>query len=227
MSLTVPGKNTARRTNHPGVKLSRPPAVVINEGDAVTDDDLVTRCLRNEATAMRTLVERFQSDVFALSFRLLRHRQDAEDVTQDVFVRVFRSLGKWDAARPLRPWIQAIAVNRCRTQLGRRGRIPQPVEHLNAVPDRPQTTPPSELVRAIEVAVAGLRGEYREVFVLFHEHGQSYEDIGIALDRPVGTIKTWLHRARAQVLDALRKLGLAPDDLEPSETMRTRTPTGS
>ena len=192
----------------------------------MTDDDLVTRCLRGDAAAMRALVERFQGDVFALSVRLLRHRQDAEDVTQDVFVRVFRSLGTWDPTRPLRPWVQTIAVNRCRTQMSRRGRIPQPVEHLNTVPDRPRADPPGELVRAIEGAVAGLRGEYREVFVLFHEHGQSYEEIAVVLDRPVGTIKTWLHRAQAQVLDALRKLGLAPDDLEPADTTRTRTPTG-
>lgn len=178
----------------------------------MTDDELVRRCRSGEASAMRSLVERFEADVFALSVRLLRHRQDAEDVTQEVFVRVFRSLGSWDSTRPLRPWIQAIAVNRCRTCLGKRGRVPQPVEHLNAVPDRPAPAPPSELVQAIEAAVGELRADYREVFVLFHEHGQSYEEIAVVLDRPVGTVKTWLHRARSQVFDRLRSAGLIPHE---------------
>lgn len=194
----------------------------MTEGNAVTDDELVRRCLSGDSAAMRSLVERFQADVFALSVRVLHHRQDAEDATQEVFVRVFRSLNHWDPSRPLRPWIQTIAMNRCRTWLGKRSKFPQPVEHLNMVPDRPQATPPSELVQGIEAAVAELRAEYREAFVLFHEHGQSYEEIASVLDRPVGTVKTWLHRARSQVLETLRQAGLVPQDHEAQEPSRTR-----
>src|SRR3712207_226810 len=89
---------------------------------AVNADDatLVRRCLRNDTHAVRALVERFQGAVFGLCVRLLRHRHDAEDVTQEVFLRVFRSLRRWDAGRPLRPWVLGIAVNRCRTWLARR-----------------------------------------------------------------------------------------------------------
>ena len=92
------------------------------------DDDLVRRCRQGRPDAMRELVERFQSDVYALCARLVSHRHDAEDVTQEVFLRVFRSLRRWDPARPLKPWIMTIAVNRCRTWLGRRRRIPEPVD---------------------------------------------------------------------------------------------------
>ena len=59
---------------------------------------------------------------YGLCVRLLNHRHDAEDVTQEVFLRVFRSLNRWDAVRPLKPWVMGIAVNRCRTWLSQRSR---------------------------------------------------------------------------------------------------------
>ncbi len=173
------------------------------------DDDLVRQCLKGQPDAMRELVDRFQPDVFAVCVRLLRHRHDAEDVMQEVFLRVFRSLARWDATRPLRPWILGITVNRCRTWIGKRARIPDSVDYLQDVPGRPDATPASELTDALRAAVDELRAEYREVFVLFHEHGQCYEEIASALERPVGTVKTWLHRARTQVLLSLRRRGFA------------------
>jgi RNA polymerase sigma-70 factor (ECF subfamily) len=69
----------------------------------------------------------------------------------------------------------------------------------------------AELISEIQLALAELRWEYRSVFVLFHEQGQPYEEIAEALDRPVGTIKTWLHRARLEVLDRLRRRGMVPE----------------
>jgi RNA polymerase sigma-70 factor (ECF subfamily) len=168
----------------------------------------VARCLRGRADAFRELVERFQGEVFGLCARMLGHRHDAEDVTQEVFARVARSLSRWDRTRPLRPWVMTIAVNRCRTWLGRRVNRPEPVDYLHDLPDRPAEGPPAELVDTIRGSVDGLRDEYRLVFVLFHEQGQSYDEIATAVGRPVGTVKTWLHRARAQVLADLKKAGL-------------------
>lgn len=170
---------------------------------------LVRRCLRGDAQAIQLLVERFQADVFGLCMRLLHHRYDAEDVSQEVFLRVFRSLKRWDPARPLRPWIMGITVNRCRTWLSQRVRRPDLVEYLqDTAPSRANEDDAAELTREIQAAVSALRWEYRSVFVLFHEQGQPYEQIAEALDKPVGTIKTWLHRARLEVLDHLRRRGM-------------------
>ncbi len=176
------------------------------------DAALVRRCLRGDAEAVRALVERFQAEVYGLCVRLLNHRHDAEDVTQEVFLRVFRSLRRWDAARPLKPWIMGITVNRCRTWLAQRARRPESVDYLqDTAPGRAEDDT-AELVREIRAAVAGLRPEYRAVFVLFHEQGQPYEDIAAALERPVGTVKTWLHRARLEVLERLRQRGMVPPE---------------
>ena len=180
----------------------------------MTADDaaLVRRCLKGQSDAMRELIERFQAEVFGLCVRLLTHRQDAEDVSQETFLRVFRSLRRWDPTRPLRPWVLGIAVNRCRTWMGRRARRPELADYLHETAARDDADDSAELVAEIRSALAELRPEYRSVFVLFHEQGKSYEEIAAAHGRPVGTIKTWLHRARLEILDRLRRRGMVPPE---------------
>lgn len=178
----------------------------------MTADDaaLVRGCLKGKPDAMRELLERFQGDVFGLCIRILTHRQDAEDVTQETFLRVFRSLRRWDSNRPLRPWILGIAINRCKTWLGRRVKRPELVDYLHETAARDDTDDSREMVAEIRIALAGLRPDYRSVFVLFHEQGRSYEEIAEAHGRPVGTIKTWLHRGRLEILTYLRGRGMMP-----------------
>ncbi len=171
----------------------------------------VRRCLRGDAGAIRALVERFQGDVFTLCFRLLAHRHDAEDVTQETFVRVFRSLRRWDSSRPLRPWILAIAANRCRTWRARQARRPHPVPCLEETLAASRSHDADELLSEIDCAVQLLRPALQEAFVLYHEHGQSYDAIAEMLGRPVGTVKTWLHRARLQVLERLQRRGMVSE----------------
>ncbi len=185
------------------------------------DAALVRRCLRGDAAAIRILVDRFQPEVYGLCLRLLNHRHDAEDVAQEVFLRIFRSLRRWDASRPLKPWIVGITVNRCRTWLTQRSRRPELVDYLQETVAGQPTDDSAELVREIQAAVATLRPEYQTVFVLFHEQGQPYEDIAAVMERPVGTIKTWLHRARLEVLERLRQRGMVPTEIDPERSVET------
>jgi RNA polymerase sigma-70 factor (ECF subfamily) len=176
------------------------------------DASLVKRCLRGDNEAIRQLVSRFQSDVYGLCVRLLHNRHDAEDVTQEVFLRIFRSLSGWDSSRLLKPWIMGIAVNRCRTWLAQRSRRPELVDYLQDTVTAQPADDSTELLTEIQAALTELRLEYRTVFVLFHEQGRPYEEIAQALDRPVGTIKTWLHRARLEILERLRRRGMVPEE---------------
>ena len=177
-----------------------------------TDADLARRVLRTgDDAAAAALVRRYQRAVFGVCLRTLGRREDAEDTAQEVFLRLFRHLDKWDPNRPLRPWLMTITVNRCRSALSRRARkkalLPGDLDPADT------STPPCDLALAEELqrAVDGLRDDHREAFVLFHYEELSLQEVAGVLGRPDGTIKTWLHRARKQLADALARRGVLPD----------------
>lgn len=173
------------------------------------DRALVDRLRSRDPSGPALLFDRFHASVFRLCFRMMGHRQDAEDVTQDSFMRALAAIGGFDRDRPLRPWLLGIAANRCRTALVQRARRPISTEHaVDPVDHRPGRGDPDDLAAELERAIGRLRPNYRMVFVLFHETGLSYEEIGQTTGRPIGTIKTWIHRARAALADDLSRRGV-------------------
>ncbi|MFT3882205.1 MAG: RNA polymerase sigma factor [Gemmatales bacterium] len=170
---------------------------------------LVEACRANDPMALKDMVERFQLDVYRVCCRLMSDPHEAEDLAQESFIRVFRSLHTWDQERPLKPWILSIAINRCRTALAKRARRPSLSPLLDCNPGREVTAErSSDIQQEIDAAVDELRTEYREVFILFHTEEIPYETIGSMMRKPVGTIKTWLHRARLAVVQRLSERGV-------------------
>jgi RNA polymerase sigma-70 factor (ECF subfamily) len=182
--------------------------------ETLMDDRALVEALRaGDSEAPRLLIERYQGVVFGLCYRMMNHRQDAEDVAQETFVRALRGMGGFDASRLLRPWLLEIAANRCRTALARRSRrftveLAGPAEEV--ADHRAGPSDPNDLAGELERALGELRPEYRLVFVLYHEQNLSYDEIAQSVSRPVGTVKTWLHRARGEL--AVR---LSPQKIEP------------
>lgn len=176
------------------------------------DDRLLVEAIRaGDPQAPRELIARFHGAVFGLCFRMLGHRHDAEDAVQETFIRALRGIFGFDAGRPIRPWLLEIAANRCRTALALRSRRPPAADPSRAVEpadDRAGPRDPDDLAGELELALARLRPEYRAAVALFHEQGLSYEEVAGALGRPVGTIKTWLHRARAEMAAFLVARGI-------------------
>lgn len=173
----------------------------MNESNAV----LVKRFRQNDPTAFGKLVCRHQQLVFRVCLKILGHREDAEDVTQETFSRMAKYLDRWDSRRPLEPWLIAIAGNRCRTFLARR-RIHHP---LSAVvePTSDQTGEQfaaDSLHEEVCLALQGLPINQRRAFELFHERALNYAEIAAELNCPVGTVKTWVHRARGKLIEHLR-----------------------
>ncbi|MFV2066846.1 MAG: RNA polymerase sigma factor [Pirellulales bacterium] len=170
---------------------------------------IVRCCMAGDSAAVVALVNRYTDTVFGLCYRMLGQRQDAEDMTQETFVRALRSLKRWYATREFRPWLLAIAGNRCRTLLAKRRRRPE-LHHLpDSVPDRsPDLQAARHLAEEVDRALLMLREEHRMAFCLFHEQQLSYEEIGDVLGCPLGTVKTWVRRARCGVVDELLRRGV-------------------
>jgi RNA polymerase sigma-70 factor, ECF subfamily len=172
--------------------------------------DLARRARRGDAGAFDELVRRFQRPVFRFCWRLVRSA-DAEDVAQDTFVRAFVHFERFDAERPVLPWLIAIARRLCLDLLRRRAmaaRIPaMPIDTVT-MPGPEVEASMREQLQHLDRALADLDEGPREAIILFHVEQMSYRDIAAALEVPMGTVMTWLHRGRAQLKRALESAPL-------------------
>lgn len=176
---------------------------------------------RDDPTAFAKLMRRHHGLVFEVCMRMLGHRQDAEDATQDTFSRLAKYLNRWDRRRPLEPWLVTIAGNRCRTLLARK----RPLQSLTVVAE-PATTIENDrqdaesLAEEVRLAMRRLPAEQRLAIELFHEQSLSYEQIARRMNRPLGTIKTWVYRGRLALIDSLREREVV-DVPTPCDSTRT------
>ncbi len=158
---------------------------------------LAKRALENDDSAFAALFGRYHSRVFSICMRMLGHRQDAEDVTQETFTRAARYLERWDSGRAFEPWLVAIAGNRCRsfiaTRRGHRSLSPAVEPLIHSDPCSSVAT----LYEEIDLALDQLTASQRTAFELFHRRGLGYQEIADEMGSPVGTVKTWIHRARS------------------------------
>ena len=165
---------------------------------------LAKRVLQNDQSAFAVLFGRHHARVFQVCMRILRHRQDAEDMTQETFTRAARYLERWDSKRPFEPWLVAIAGNCCRTLLASRRGHHSLTAAVEPVVDSDSNAALTCLTEEVDLALQRLAGGQRQAFELFHRHEMDYQEIAQRMDRPVGTIKTWIHRARIQLIQQLQ-----------------------
>ncbi len=182
---------------------------------------LVAEAIEGSELAFRTLVERYQRPVFSLVLRMVRDHGIAEDVTQEVFVKAWVALSRYDPRRRFASWLFKIASNAAIDQLRRKKLPTTPIETsdadqssiLDRIEDERSESPDTlvkrhELSSALEAAVAALRPEYRLVVLLRFREELPYKDIAEATGMPLGTVKTNLRRARREIEDRLRKDGV-------------------
>lgn len=195
-----------------------------DHGSDLSDAELVRGVLAGDQLAAQRLLQRYQNLVYRVCLRMLRHVQDAEDVAQEALIRTFRSLHRWDPSRPFRPWLLTIAVNRCRTCLSQKSRQAGSVELLAdlAVDTTRPTEYKNDLVEELQQGLEQLRPEYQTCFTLFHLDELSIPEISLTLDRPEGTIKTWLHRARAEMSQYLQRRGWGVETSDELRKVSTR-----
>ena len=179
-------------------------------GAPSAEDDLpqlVDRCLAGDDEAVRAFVRRYERLLLSMALRMLGDRQEAEDVVQDSFVRIVRSLDRWDRSRAIVPWLTTITMNRCRTALGRRQRravpadLPEQAVEMNAA----ERLERSDDAATVAEAIGQLPPNWREAVTLHYGSELSCGEVAEALGCAEGTVKTWLFRARAKLRETLRQ----------------------
>jgi RNA polymerase sigma-70 factor (ECF subfamily) len=183
---------------------------------AASDTELVRGALEASERAFRELVRRYERPVFALINRLIGNPSRAEELAQDAFVRAFQRLDTYDAERKFSTWLLAIAhhlaVDELRRKQVRTEPLDQALPSRAQVPDTKQDTPAmaaerAELRQMLAAAIRGLRPEYAELVTLRYEQELPLEEIGEITGLPMGTIKSYLHRARTELAASLRAGG--------------------
>lgn len=166
------------------------------------DRELVVRTRNGELSAYGEMVQRYQSSVFNVCYRLLGNRDDAEDLTQETFIRAYRKLDTFDEQRAFGPWIRRVAANLCYNHIRKQK---DGIYHLEEERDRPMrdtdhspeghriTRETQEVVRA---AIIELPPNYRAVIELRHYQELSYAEIAQTLEIPMSDVKSHLFRAR-------------------------------
>lgn len=185
-----------------------------------SDQQLAVLARRGDERAARELVERFQRPVFSIVHRMVRDRELAEDLAQEAFVRTFNNLDRYDPSYKFSSWLFKIAYNLTVDHLRRKelrtvsihgapDAVTSEQQEATAVTLESDEEAPDERLEALELAdeleraIATLREDYRTAILLRHVEGRAYEEIAEIMDIPLGTVKTYIFRARRQLRDEL------------------------
>ena len=184
---------------------------------SVADQEAIERVLSGDTEAFSEVVERYKDRLFNVLVRILGDHHTAEDVLQEVFVKAFRALERFQRESQLYTWLYRIAVNAALSQR-RKGRGRAPVLSLDqpreagaplqdpSVPGRgvPEEVEANEAAERVRHEIQNLEDDHRVILVLKDLEGMAYDEIAGVLGCPKGTVKSRLHRARMALRDRLK-----------------------
>lgn len=193
---------------------------------------VIRRVCAGDADAFETLVTAYQKQVYNLALRTVGSEEDAADMTQEAFLRAYRSLGSFRGDSKFSVWLYRLTTNICIDFLRSRGRRPtvslttvdeddepQEMEVADDRFDPVQSLERAELRRAVQRGLNALPEDYRRILMLRELSGMSYAEIGQVLRLEEGTVKSRLFRARKKLCDFLLQDGNLPDGF-PSNNMK-------
>lgn len=176
-----------------------------------SDGTLVRRCCSGDRRAFEALVVRYERPVYTAAMRMLHDREEARDVAQTVFLKVYEHLGEYDPSHRFYSWIYRIALNESINALHRRRpRAPLDPEMADGEPLPDEAIGHGQMSDGLAAAISTLRTEYRAVIVLRHYLGCSYEDMASILGVPEKTVKSRLFSARQLLRTAMESKGWTP-----------------
>lgn len=177
------------------------------------DPELVARAQSGDEPAFEELVRRYRNDVFGLSFHYLRNREEAWDISQDVFIKAYRSLKRFRGDSGFKTWLLRITANHCKDYFKKRRLATVSMDALPTQDFFAGSSDPAkrlrdeELGQAIQAALDGLPAKHRLAFVLREFEDLSYNDMAEVMNCSVGTVMSRLHHARKKLQNKLTLLG--------------------
>jgi len=181
-----------------------------------TDEVLVNMMLQGDKNAFCELIKRYEKQIYSLAYRLTNNPEDAKDLAQEAFTKIYLVLEKYDPSRPFFPWMYKVANNiiysHLRSQKNKNNEISldKVIDFSPLIPDKDnhpeEYSTTKETQRLVQQALAELPEKYRVPLVLKYLEDLSYKSIGEVLDLPVTTIETRLYRGKALLLKRLNKI---------------------
>lgn len=172
----------------------------------VSDLELVEMTKAGDTEAFSELVRRHQKMTYNLSLRFMRDPVLAEDMAQEAFVKAFRLLKGFRGDSSFSTWLYRVTSSVCLTELGRqkrRGEVELQPVHLHKAATEPSDS--TDMPEHIRRCIARLSDRYAEIVTLYYLKGTSYDEIAESLNIPMGTLKTWMFRARKQLRRIVEK----------------------
>jgi RNA polymerase sigma-70 factor (ECF subfamily) len=179
-----------------------------------SDADILRQVQDGDLRQFALLVDRYKDRALTLALRLVRNREEAEELVQDAFVRAYRNLRSFRGDSAFRTWFYRILYNVCMTSVRRRAKR-EPILYLDGQPEMYESVPDTGMTTALdqleEKEIAGILSDelgklpdkYRTALTLFYTEEMSYEEVGEIAGLPVGTVKSHLFRARTLLREKL------------------------
>lgn len=177
------------------------PALLLDAGQGpISDLELVNQSKSGDPEAFSELVRRHQHVVFNVAYRFMRESSLAEDMAQEAFLKAYRLLKGFRGDCSFSTWMYRVTCSVCLTELNRRKRrneVEQELQHHTVTSEEPVENP--DMPEMIRRCVGRLPDRYVQIITLYYLKGISYEEIAQVMNIPMGTLKTWMFRARKQL----------------------------
>jgi RNA polymerase sigma factor (sigma-70 family) len=173
----------------------------------MTEEALLQGCIRNNATAQKELYDRYSHKMFAVCYRYAHNREDAEDMLQEGFIKVFSQIHKFENRGALEGWIRRIMIHTCINILKKNKRFNESVDliHATALQVREESIPSIVQAKEVVECIRMLPLGYRTVLNLYAIEGFSHKEIAAILDVEESTSRSQYTRAKAMLEDILVK----------------------
>ncbi|MFZ5354318.1 MAG: RNA polymerase sigma factor [Bacillota bacterium] len=173
----------------------------------VSDLEIISQCLKGNMDLFEILIERYKKLVFNTAYRMMGNKEEAEDISQEAFIRIFNSLAKYNPEYKFATWALRITTNLCLDSLRKRKGETVPIDEQFDLGDD-SLTPEEQYIRKekqkqVQAAISKLPDKYKEFLIMFHHRNLSYQEIMDITGESLTIVKNRLYRARQMLKESL------------------------